>query len=128
MVWYLMLNFLVGELVVMSNCESCGQCCKMWTTLSASKEDFEKWKDTYIEDYIVCGKLWFDPETKEKLDICPFLIDNKCSIYPKDNEIDLRPNICIRYPMNKPCLNLITNKPMDCGNGNDIEISFFRRK
>ena len=111
----------------MSKCIRCGKCCKTWTILTATKEDINKWKNSDMKDYVVNGKMWFDPKTKQRLRICPLLIDNKCSIYPKNGEIDMRPNICSRYPMDKPCLNSTMEIPMDCGNGNKLNISFFKR-
>jgi len=112
----------------MSNCENCGKCCRTWLSLAVCNDDIIKWENTDVMKYVVDGKIWFDPETKEHLKVCPFLKDNKCSIYPEDNEIDLRPRICGQYPMGKPCLNSTMNEPMDCGNGNVLNIGFFKRK
>jgi len=57
-----------------------------------------------MADYVVDGKIWFDPQTAEKLPVCPFLESNRCSIYPEDGEADMRPEICGKCPGDKPCL------------------------
>ena len=112
----------------MYNCDGCGaKCCKLWSTsISISQADLAKWEDTNMMDYLVDDKAWFDPETKVQLTACPFLLNNKCSIHPKDSEIDMRPEVCGQYPMGKPCLDNKTT--VSCGDGYEIEFAVFKRE
>ena len=117
---------------LMRDCSTCGnKCCIAWGAagLSVTDEDIQKWKEasSHLLRYIVDKKVWFDPDTKVKLSICPFLSKNGCTIYPKDGEADIRPSICGAYPWDKPCLNEIMDKPMVIDDDHQINIVFFAR-
>jgi len=117
--------------VITSNCIKCGKCCRVWSNLSITKEDISRWQNTDMMKYVVDNEVWFDPETKERLQVCPFLIDNTCSIHPgedgEDGE-DKRPSICRKYPMDKECLNDTLQKSIRLSNGNELNITVFKYK
>ncbi|GAB7220022.1 YkgJ family cysteine cluster protein [Vibrio comitans] len=91
----------------MKDCNQCGKCCIKYGNgdLAATQEEIDLWElfNPDIFEYVKEGKIWFDPETREQLDRCPFLElvpkikaeeKNKytCSIYPD------RPEDCRLYP------------------------------
>lgn len=92
----------------MKDCNQCGKCCINYggSDLSASKSDIELWEifKPEIYQYVRDGKIWFDPETGQALDRCPFLTElpqlgglstakkYTCSIYHD------RPEDCRHYP------------------------------
>jgi len=120
------------------NCAKCDAlCCIAWgASIGAIDSDLEKW-DKYdadhISQYVADDKrLWMDPKTGERLNICPFLtmINEKhaCSIYPKENEPDLRPTICNSYPMNKKCLQELTADTHYSKDGYELNMACFVQK
>ncbi|HCM0882561.1 TPA: YkgJ family cysteine cluster protein [Vibrio parahaemolyticus] len=91
----------------MKDCNQCGKCCIKYGDgdLAATQEEIDLWElfNPDIFEYVKGGKIWFDPETREQLDRCPFLElapktkpEEKdkytCSIY-----LD-RPEDCRHYP------------------------------
>jgi len=121
----------------MSNrdCANCGAlCCIAWGgRVNVTDSDIEKWNEhdaQHILQYISNDKRqWLDPTTGERLKTCPFLKNNSCSIYPKEDEIDLRPNICGGYPGVKKCLNESKNEhTLDVKNEYSLNIACFIRQ
>ncbi|GEA61033.1 YkgJ family cysteine cluster protein [Vibrio comitans] len=91
----------------MKDCNQCGKCCIKYGNgdLAATQEEIDLWElfNPDIFEYVKDGKIWFDPETREQLDRCPFLelapkikAEEKdkytCSIYQD------RPEDCRLYP------------------------------
>ncbi|GEA50965.1 hypothetical protein VIN01S_17690 [Vibrio inusitatus NBRC 102082] len=91
----------------MKDCNQCGKCCIKYGNgdLAATQEEIDLWEifNPDIFEYVKDGKIWFDPETREQLDRCPFLelvpkikVEEKdkytCSIYQD------RPEDCRLYP------------------------------
>lgn len=91
----------------MKDCNQCGKCCLKYGDggLYASKTDIEMWEifNPDIAEYVKGDEIWFDPESGERLKVCPFLeLGAKttpqeanrytCSIY-----LD-RPEDCRHYP------------------------------
>ncbi|EGR2205774.1 YkgJ family cysteine cluster protein [Vibrio parahaemolyticus] len=91
----------------MKDCNQCGKCCIKYGNgdLAATQEEIDLWElfNPDIFEYVKGGKIWFDPETREQLEHCPFLElvpkvkpEEKdkytCSIY-----LD-RPEDCRHYP------------------------------
>ena len=88
----------------MKQCNQCGKCCTKYGggDLDVSSEEVEYWElfNPEIAEYVVNGKIWFDPATGKKLEQCPFLeqVPNvspakyTCSIYLN------RPEDCRLYP------------------------------
>lgn len=99
-------RWLVGEVLGKksgeSRCACCGNCCEAFGGhLNASKNDLDRWRLEGREDLLGrvnrLGWIWVDPETKARVDPCPFIlrIDAEraiCSI----NET--KPAICRAYP------------------------------
>jgi len=115
----------------MSDCSTCdNKCCKVWGAdgLSVTNEDIQKWKanSSITLKYLIGNKAWFHPKTKEKLKKCPFLSTDGCTIYPKGNEVDIRPAICGAYPFGKKCLNQTMTEPMVIDEDHQINIAFFK--
>ena len=87
----------------MKNCNQCGKCCINYggNALSASESDLENWAlfRPDIAAYVHNNELWFDPVTKQPLQQCPWLQQDKmsnkygCSIYTD------RPEDCRHYPV-----------------------------
>ena len=114
-----------------SKCDS--KCCIAWgaSGLSFTTADIKKWEDNsadHLLEYVIDNKIWFDPDTKEKLKSCPFLSGNGCTIYPKEGEVDLRPTVCISYPWDKKCLNQILNESIFTDDGYEINIACFKKQ
>ena len=96
-------------------CKQCGRCCKHDSAISfcATAEDIMMWKDKKKHDILEWIKIfefngeiascdcWFDPDTDEELDKCPWLsYDNKaqnfsCTIH------DFKPSMCRNFPLNE---------------------------
>lgn len=61
----------------MKACNSCGKCCIKYShgDLSASTEDFAHWENSRpdIQAYVKNNKIWFDPNSEELLELCPWL-------------------------------------------------------
>ena len=88
-------------------CTQCGYCCETFE-LGLKRDDWTRWKDVIVDSsigkypmrafcnldskiYSKLGDLFFDPNTREQLDNCPFLSEkNYCLIHdPK-----IKPNTC----------------------------------
>ena len=88
----------------MKDCNQCGKCCTKYggEDLSVSTEEIELWQlfNPEIAEYVIDDEIWFDPNTGEKLQQCPFLelvpkstpAKYTCSIYLN------RPEDCRHYP------------------------------
>lgn len=89
-------------------CKSCGECCdKMgWGSLIASPRDLDRWEKEGRDDILDCAyllpgmgaDLWFDPETGDELDYCPFwdkTAELQCKIQ------DTKPEICAEFKCEK---------------------------
>ena len=91
----------------MKACNQCGKCCIKYggADLSVSKEEIAFWElfEPEIFAYVKEGKVWFDPDTGEPMEKCPFLevekpasansaIKYTCGIYLN------RPEDCRHYP------------------------------
>lgn len=83
-------------------CLCCGECCESFGGhLHASTSDLERWRREGREDLLTrvnrLGWIWVDPETKETLERCPFIVkiseqQSICSIQ------ETKPDICRAYP------------------------------
>lgn len=94
------------------DCTECGNCCKKLAPALSLEEtedlarhlkiSYEEFKKKYIERETAEGILFKDR-------VCPFLDENKCSVY------ECRPEVCRSYPhlhkdnINHRLLNLINN-------------------
>ncbi|GAD89833.1 hypothetical protein VHA01S_028_00320 [Vibrio halioticoli NBRC 102217] len=91
----------------MKDCNQCGKCCIKYGNgdLAATQQEIDLWElfNPDIFEYVKDGKIWFDPQTREQLERCPFLElvpkiragekdKYTCSIY-----LD-RPEDCRHYP------------------------------
>jgi Fe-S-cluster containining protein len=84
------------------SCLACGDCCRQFSWhLKASDRDLERWRQLGREDLLASvnelGWLWHDPETKERLPVCPYLVETsdhkaQCGIH------EVKPDICRNYP------------------------------
>ncbi|MFY2508513.1 YkgJ family cysteine cluster protein [Vibrio pectenicida] len=91
----------------MKDCNQCGKCCIKYGDgdLAATQEEIDLWQlfNPDIFEYVKDGKIWFDPDTKEQLNRCPFL---ELARKSKPNEKDKytcsiyldRPEDCRHYP------------------------------
>ena len=87
----------------MKECNQCGKCCINYSNggLSASTSEIESWENSRpdIAKYVNEGKIWIDPDTGKRLELCPWLKklpnENKyiCDIYYD------RPDDCKYYPV-----------------------------
>lgn len=85
-----------------SECICCGKCCENFSGhLSTSKRDLERWRNEGRDDLLSrvnrLGWIWVDPETKEPLTKCPFIVKVEeekaiCAIQ------STKPDICRDYP------------------------------
>ncbi|MBL4671206.1 MAG: YkgJ family cysteine cluster protein [Arenicella sp.] len=87
----------------MKACNACGKCCVKYSNgqLSASEQDIQLW-DSFRPDITEFvsddGLIWFDPSSKELIELCPWLKKDPdsarylCGIY-----LD-RPEDCRAYP------------------------------
>ena len=77
------------------DCTDCGNCCKVFSPTVSQTDvtrisDFLKIsEEAFIETYL---KVRDDNEYEMNALPCPFLKDNKCSIY------EIRPTVCREYP------------------------------
>lgn len=86
----------------MKACNACGKCCVKYSNgrLSASREDIDLWESFRpdISEYVVDGQIWFEPSTKELIELCPWLKkDPDSARYLCDIYLD-RPEDCRAYP------------------------------
>lgn len=92
-------------------CLACGDCCRRFSWhLQASERDLQRWRSLGRSDILAhvheLGMLWFDPDTGQRLECCPFLEvleDGRsiCGIH------EVKPDICRAYPTaehNHTCL------------------------
>ncbi|VAX00702.1 hypothetical protein MNBD_GAMMA22-2843 [hydrothermal vent metagenome] len=87
----------------MKECNQCGKCCTKYSDggLSASQNEIEYWEifRPDIAEFVYKGEIWIDPNTRDKINRCPWLqkdLDQEiysCAIY---ND---RPNDCKYYPV-----------------------------
>lgn len=87
----------------MKDCNQCGKCCINYGDggLSASASEIQGWQDYRpdIYQHVRDGEIWFDPDTGQRLQRCPFLRQNpadkkySCDIYQD------RPDDCRYYPV-----------------------------
>ena len=84
-------------------CLACGECCKAFSWhLKVSPRDIERWRDLGREDIIAHvnlkrGWIWYDPETRDPLPLCPYLVQTApdkahCGIH------EIKPDVCTDYP------------------------------
>lgn len=87
----------------MKECNQCGKCCTKYGggDLDVSSEEIEMWAlfNPEIYQYVQNNKIWFDPNTGDKLNNCPFL-----AIEPKKDKGDRDKFIC----------NIYLDRPEDC--------------
>ena len=88
----------------MKACTDCGRCCiKYGDDLATNPEEIRLWElfRPDIHQYVHEGRIWVDPDTREPLARCPFLVEREvdgiavryqCAIYPD------RPEDCRAYP------------------------------
>lgn len=84
------------------SCLACGDCCRAFSWhLKASDRDIARWQELGRDDVLArvnrLGWLWYDPQTKERLSLCPYLVETApdkahCGIH------DIKPDICRAYP------------------------------
>jgi uncharacterized protein len=84
-------------------CNQCGKCCKAYGDggLSATPAELDWWESNRPEifRYVSAGKIWFSPDTGERLTSCPWLQQLPdggkyiCDIYYD------RPEDCKHYPV-----------------------------
>ena len=86
----------------MKACNACGKCCVKYSNgrLSASAEDIALW-DSFrpdISEFVIDGQIWFEPSSKELIELCPWLKkDPDSARYVCDIYLD-RPEDCRAYP------------------------------
>ncbi|MGK0499762.1 MAG: Fe-S-cluster containining protein [Oceanicoccus sp.] len=88
----------------MKECNQCGKCCINYgnAALSASTSDIEGWElfRPDIAVYVRGGEIWFDPDSGQQLQYCPWLRqDPESLLYGCDIYQD-RPEDCRHYPVN----------------------------
>jgi Fe-S-cluster containining protein len=84
-------------------CNQCGKCCKAYSDggLSATLAELDWWENYRPEifKHVSAGKIWFSPDTGERLTTCPWLKQLPgqtkyiCDIYYD------RPEDCKHYPV-----------------------------
>jgi len=87
----------------MKDCNQCGKCCIKYSDggLTASTSEIELWEifRPNISLYVRNGELWFDPNTGQQIQRCPWLRKEPgqekytCDIYYD------RPEDCRHYPV-----------------------------
>jgi len=87
----------------MKDCNQCGKCCIKYSNggLTASEGEIELWEifRPNISRYVRNGELWFDPNTGQQIERCPWLRQESgqekytCDIYYD------RPEDCRHYPV-----------------------------
>ncbi|MDZ7923771.1 MAG: YkgJ family cysteine cluster protein [Marinagarivorans sp.] len=99
----------------MKACNQCGKCCIHYSDggLSATPQEVNDWEifNPEIARYVYKGQIWVDPNTRQMLSHCPWLVvlpsparqallagdqplKYGCSIYRN------RPEDCRQYPVN----------------------------
>ena len=91
----------------MKACNQCGKCCIKYggADLSVTKDEIALWElfEPEIFAYVKGGKVWFDPNSGEPLQQCPFLkietpgSANSGTKYTCDIYLN-RPEDCRHYP------------------------------
>ena len=86
----------------MKACNACGKCCIKYSNgqLAASTEDIQLWESFRpdISEYVVSGEIWFEPNSKKLIELCPWLKkDTDSARYLCDIYLD-RPEDCRAYP------------------------------
>ena len=86
----------------MKACNQCGKCCIKYSDggLSVSEEEIQNWElfNPTIRNYVLEGEIWFNPETKQPLKLCPWLRKDPIKpLYSCDIYHD-RPEDCRLYP------------------------------
>ena len=97
------------------SCKQCGSCCTNIPgafSHTLDKKDVERWayheRDDILEwvvsmnygnDYVVY-ECWFDPETGEEVDHCPWLSKSNNGKYVCTIN-DVKPNYCRDWPHNR---------------------------
>ncbi|MFA0442938.1 YkgJ family cysteine cluster protein [Vibrio sp. 10N.286.49.B1] len=91
----------------MKECNQCGKCCIKYGggDLAANQDEIDLWElfNPDIFEYVKNNEIWFDPESGQKLDRCPFL---SVAAKPSPQEPDKylcsiyldRPEDCRHYP------------------------------
>lgn len=86
----------------MKPCTQCGKCCINYSDggLTASQDDLDFWEADrpHIYQYVKNNELWFDPETGQQLNLCPFLLKSEANLYSCGIYHD-RPEDCRFYPV-----------------------------
>lgn len=87
----------------MKDCNLCGKCCHKYSYggLSVTSDEIELWRifKPEIHSYVMNGEIWFDPDTKKQLVICPWLRHQPDkNMYVCDIYYD-RPDDCKFYPV-----------------------------
>ena len=87
----------------MKDCNQCGKCCTKYSDggLSATEDEISMWEvfRPHIYKYVADGEIWMNPETGERIPICPWLEKlpgqekYTCRIYYD------RPDDCKSYPV-----------------------------
>lgn len=87
----------------MKDCNQCGKCCINYGggDLSATKEEIDLWEifNPEIFAFVKDSEIWFDPESGERFNRCPFL--------------EVAPKIYEREP-NKYTCRIYLDRPEDC--------------
>jgi Fe-S-cluster containining protein len=87
----------------MKACNQCGKCCIKYGggDLAATKEEIALWEvfEPAIFAYVKDDKIWFDPDTQQPLERCPFL-----EVEPSEN---------LNLPTKYTC-SIYLNRPEDC--------------
>ncbi len=86
----------------MKACNACGKCCVKYSNgqLTASADDLRVWSSFRqdINDYVHNGKIWYQPGSKQLIELCPWLRkDSNSDRYLCDIYLD-RPEDCRIYP------------------------------
>lgn len=86
----------------MKACNACGKCCIKYSNgqLAASTEDIQLWESFRpdVSEYVVNGEIWFEPNSKKLIELCPWLKkDTDSARYLCDIYLD-RPEDCRAYP------------------------------
>ncbi|WP_395344512.1 YkgJ family cysteine cluster protein [Ningiella sp. W23] len=90
----------------MKDCNQCGKCCIKYGDggISVTQDEINLWElfNPDIFEYVRGDEIWFDPHSKKRLRLCPFLRCESttsssapkysCSIY------EHRPDDCRQYP------------------------------
>ena len=87
----------------MKDCNQCGKCCIKYGggDLVATQQDIDQWEQSNPEifAYVSNNEIWFDPDSGQRLTICPFL-----ELAPKTN----------RHTRDKYTCSIYLHRPEDC--------------